>query len=40
MKRLNFLKTTAMGTGMIAMGSHSDIFSLPDYQIKKNKFLR
>lgn len=29
MKRRAFLKTTAIGTGMIAMGSRSDIFSMP-----------
>ena len=29
MKRREFLKTTAIGTGMIAMGSRSDIFSMP-----------
>ena len=40
MKRRYFLKTTAMGTGMIAIGSRSDVFSLPNYQIKKNNLPR
>ncbi len=40
MKRRDFLKTTAIGAGMMAIGSHEDIFALPNYPLEKNKLPR
>lgn len=40
MKRRDFLKTTAIGAGMIGLGNHTDIFGLPQYEPIKNKLPR
>jgi len=40
MKRRDFIRTTAVGAGMIALNNHSKVFSLPSYQSKENKLPR
>ncbi|MGB4415544.1 MAG: twin-arginine translocation signal domain-containing protein, partial [Paludibacter sp.] len=40
MKRRDFIRTTAVGAGMIALNNHSKVFSQPSYQLKENKLPR
>lgn len=40
MKRRDFLKTTAVGAGMIVLNNPSDILALPNYELIKNKLPR
>lgn len=40
MKRRDFLRTTAIGAGMIVLNNQTDIFGLPQYESIKNKLPR
>ncbi len=40
MKRRDFLRTTAVGAGMILLNNQTDIFGLPQYESIKNKLPR
>ena len=40
MRRRDFLRTTAIGAGMMAMNSQLNVFALPNYQLEKNKLPR
>jgi len=40
MRRRDFLKTTAIGAGMMAMNGQLNVFALPNYQLEKNKLPR
>ena len=40
MKRREFLKSTAIGAGMMAMNDRTNLLALPAYQLEKNKLPR